>query len=55
LISKNIEAETAVDDLLATIENYKFDPNVDRPSKDEMVRIKKYYFWYFYQALLNST
>jgi dynein heavy chain len=28
---------------------------VEEVSDEEIKRIKRYYFWYFYQALLNST
>jgi len=55
LISKNIEIERAVDDLLATINYYHLDPHVEPVLPEETKRIKRYYFWYFYQALLNST
>jgi len=55
LMSKNIEVERAVDDLLQTILLYPLDPHVDPVIPEETRRIKRYYFWYFYQALLNST
>jgi dynein heavy chain len=54
-MSKNVEVERAVDDLLQTILQYPLDPHVDPVVPDETRRIKRYYFWYFYQALLNST
>ena len=31
------------------------DPHVDPVLSEETKRIKRYYFWYLYQALLNST
>lgn len=34
---------------------YPLDPNVDPVSMEEAAKIKKYYFWYLYQALLNAT
>ena len=66
LISKNIEIERAVDDLLETVSKYKFDsdgPEGKGDNRDSNNRvdqkatqtIKSYYFWYLYQALLNST
>ncbi|KAL4465245.1 hypothetical protein ABPG74_001959 [Tetrahymena malaccensis] len=55
LSSKNVEVERAVDDLLQTIMAYPLDPHVDPVFPEEYKRIKRYYFWYFYQALLNST
>lgn len=54
-MSKNVEVERAVDDLLSTIQLYPLDPHVEPISADEVKKIKKYYFWYFYMALLNST
>ena len=55
LMSKNLEVEHAVDDLLKAIINYPLDPHVDPVSQEEAKRIKSYYIWYLYQALLNST
>lgn len=31
------------------------DPHVENNTQKESKEIKKYYFWYFYQALLNAT
>ena len=55
LISKNTEIERSVDDLLQTVINYKLDPTVDPIDTRAAKLVKQYYFWYFYQALLNST
>ncbi|KAL4479549.1 hypothetical protein ABPG72_018535, partial [Tetrahymena utriculariae] len=55
LTSKNVEVERAVDDLLQIITVYPLDPHVEPVFPEESKRIKRYYFWYFYQALLNST
>ena len=55
LMGKNVEVEHAVDDLLQTILLYPLDPHVDQVSTEETKRIKRYYIWYLYQALLNST
>jgi len=55
LMSKNLEVETAVDDLLTAILSYPLDPHVDPVSQEEAKKIKSYYIWYLYQALLNST
>ena len=55
LISKNVEVERAVDDLINTIILYPLDPHVDPVVPEETKKIKRYYFFYFYQALLNST
>ena len=54
-MSKNVEVERAVDDLLQVILQYQLDPHVDPVLSEETKRIKRYYFWYLYQALLNST
>jgi dynein heavy chain len=54
-VSKNLEVERAVDDLLLTILTYPLDPHVDPISQEDAKRIKRYYFWYLYQALLNAT
>ncbi len=55
LISKNTEIERSVDDLLHTVINYKLDQTVDPIDTRAAKLVKQYYFWYFYQALLNST
>ncbi len=55
LVSKNVEVEHAVDDLLYTILKYPLDPHVEPVFQEETKRIKRYYFWYLYQALLSAT
>ena len=55
LISKNIEIERSVDDLLQAVINYKLDPSIPVINVKAAKLVKQYYFWYFYQALLNST
>ena len=56
LMSKNVEVERAVDDLIQTINSYPLDKHlIETVNEEETKRIKKYYFWYLYQALLNST
>jgi dynein heavy chain len=55
LISKNLEVERSVDDLIQTILLYPLDPHVEGVNADQTKKIKRYYFWYFYQALLNAT
>ncbi len=54
-MSKNVEVEHAVDDLLYTILKYTLDPHVEPVFQEETKRIKRYYFWYLYQALLSAT
>lgn len=56
LICKNIEIERAVDDLLNVIMRYPLDQHLSEGvDKKAAKTIKGYYFWYLYQALLNST
>lgn len=55
LKSKNIEVERAVDDLLQTIESYPLDQHVEPISQEEVKKLKKYYNWTMYQALLHCT
>ena len=55
LVSKNIEVERAVDDLLQTIISYQLDPHVEQINPEEIQKLKKYYNWTMYQALLHST
>lgn len=55
LTSKNVEIERAVDDLIQTISLYPLDVRIDPVKGEEIKKIKRYYFWYLYQALLNAT
>ena len=55
LTSKNVEVERAVDDLIQTISLYPLDVRIDPVKGEEIKKIKRYYFWYLYQALLNAT
>ena len=56
LKSKNIEVERAVDDLLDTVMEYKLESeNGEGVDQKAAQKIKGYYFWYLYQALLKST
>lgn len=50
-----MEIERSVDDLLLIIINYPLDPRVDTVKAEEVKRIKRYYFWYLYNALLHAT
>jgi len=58
-MSKNEEVERAVDDLVNTVMFYELDPHIiedkDNIHLKESKKIKRYYFWYLYQALLNAT
>ena len=55
LTSKNIEVERAVDDLLQTIKSYPLDQHVEKINPEEIIKLKKYYNWTMYQALLHAT
>jgi dynein heavy chain len=55
LVSKNIEVERAVDDLLTTICAYPLDSHVAAVNTEEVTKLKKYYNWTMYQALLHCT
>lgn len=55
LKSKNIEVERAVDDLLQTIKSYPLDQHVEPINPEEVIKLKKYYNWTMYQALLHCT
>ena len=48
LVSKNIEVERAVDDLLQTIISYQLDPHVEQINPEEIQKLKKYYNWTMY-------
>jgi len=58
-MSKNEEVERAVDDLVNTVMFYELDPHIIEDKENihlkEAKKIKRYYFWYLYQALLNAT
>jgi len=55
LKSKNHEVEQAVDDLLTTICSYRLDQEIEKIAKEELEKLKKYYSWSMYQALLHAT
>jgi dynein heavy chain len=55
LISKNLEIERSVDDLLTCVAQYPLDSNIEDIDMHAIRIVKQYYFWYFYQALLNAT
>lgn len=38
-----------------TILNYSLDPRIEKVKAEETRKIKRYYFWYLYNALLHST
>ena len=38
-----------------TIINYNLDPRIETVKAEETKKIKRYYFWYLYNALLHAT
>lgn len=50
-----MEIERAIDDLLLTILNYNLDARIDPVKAEETKKLKRYYFWYLYNALLHAT
>ena len=55
LQGKNVEVETAVDDLIYLATAYPLDPCIDPVSQDEIKSLKAHYNHYMYQATLNCT
>ena len=55
LQGKNVEIEHAVEDLVKIITGYAFDSHVERVSEDEIVKLKKHYNHFMYQALLHCA
>ena len=55
LKSKNLEVETAVEDLIDCILNYPRDEHTKPINVDEVHKLSKYYTWSMYQALLHAT
>jgi dynein heavy chain, axonemal len=52
---KNIEIEHAVGDLVKIIKNYQVDDHVDKVSPDEILKLKRHYNHFMYQALLHCA
>ena len=55
LQGKNLEVEFAVADLVKTIKAYKLDGHVDSALDDEILKLKKHYNHFMYQALLHCA
>jgi dynein heavy chain, axonemal len=55
LQGKNLEIEFAVRDLIKTISSYKLDSHVEGIAEDEIVKLKKHYNHFMYQALLHCA
>ena len=55
LQGKNLEIEFAVRDLIKTIAGYKLDSHVEGIADEEIVKLKKHYNHFMYQALLHCA
>jgi dynein heavy chain len=55
LVTKSLEIETAVNDMLGMIVAFEFDPHVQAVTESEIIKVKAHYNWSMYQALLNAT
>ncbi|CAM9799127.1 unnamed protein product [Ectocarpus fasciculatus] len=55
LQGKNLEIEFAVKDLVKTISTYKLDSHVEIVAEDEVVKLRKHYNHFMYQALLHCA
>jgi dynein heavy chain len=55
LQGKNLEIEFAVSDLIKTISGYKLDGHVEEVSEEEIMKLKKHYNHFMYQALLHCA
>lgn len=55
LQGKNLEIEYAVSDLIKTISGYKLDGHVEEVSEEEIMKLKKHYNHFMYQALLHCA
>ena len=55
LQGKNLEIEFAVRDLIKTISSYGLDGHVESVAEDEIMKLKKHYNHFMYQALLHCA
>lgn len=55
LMAKNMEVETAVEDLIALVKNFPLSSQVGAVSELELTQLKKHYNSLTYRALLNCT
>lgn len=55
LQGKNLEIEFAVRDLIKTISSYKLDGHVEAVADEEILKLKKHYNHFMYQALLHCA
>ena len=55
LQGKNVEIENAVGDLIKTITQYPLDPHIEGVNPEEILKLKKHYNHFMYQALLHCT
>jgi len=55
LVAKSLEIENAVNDMLAIMVAFDFDPHVQGITESEIIKVKAQYNYFLYQALLNAT
>jgi dynein heavy chain, axonemal len=55
LQGKNVEIETAVDDLVEMVQTYKLDPHIEEVTEETVNNIKAHYRKNMYRAMLTST
>lgn len=54
-MTKSLEIERSVDDILGQIVGFPIDSHVRGVSESEIIKVKAHYNWSLYQALLNAT
>ena len=55
LQGKNVEIETAVDDLVEMVKSYKLDPHIEEVTDETIASLKAHYRKNMYRAMLTST
>jgi dynein heavy chain len=55
LQGKNLEIEFAVRDLIKTISSYKLEVHVEEVNEEDIIKLKKHYNHFMYQALLHCA
>jgi dynein heavy chain len=55
LQGKNVEIETAVDDLVEMVRTYKLDPHIEEVTDETIASLKAHYRKNMYRAMLTST
>lgn len=53
--TKNVEVQHAVDDLIRAVTAYALDPRVERVPDEELLRLRRHYNHFMFQALLHCA